>query len=252
MYNEYYGSINLSGNLKAPIRLKDILEFGTDRTYTTYFFENQKSEINALCDKFHTDKGGFDPKDKTYPWASHNYAYFYDDLFSHIRPYVRNLFEFGLGTNNVAFADNMTANGSPGASLRMWKEYFPLATISGADIDRDVLFQEERINTAYVDQLNPASFETLWAAHENTEFDIIIDDGLHTFEAGICTLENSFHKLRAGGIYIIEDVRVTSPVEFLSYFKDRPNFNFQIVQLNRTNGSRADCLVVIRKPYGEA
>jgi hypothetical protein len=250
MNSEYYGTVNITNNLKAPVRLKDILEYETDRTYTTYFLESEKSEINSLCDKYHTDKGGFDPQDKTYPWASHNYAYFYDDLFSQIRPYVRNLFEFGIGTNNVQYADNMGINGSPGASLRLWKDYFPLANIHGADIDTGVLFNDERINTHFVDQLNPSSFVDLWSNLEETQFDIMIDDGLHTFEAGICTFENSFQKLKPGGIYVIEDVRNSSPTDFLNYFKDRRDFNFQIVQLNRTNGMRPDCLVVIRKRYG--
>lgn len=250
MSKEYYETVNLGNNLNAPVRLEDILEFGTDRTYTTYFFESKDSEINSLCDKYHTDKGGFDPQDKTYSWGSHNYAYFYDDLFSQNRPYVRNLFEFGLGTNNVQYTDNMGANGSPGASLRLWKDYFPLANIYGADIDTGVLFNEERINTHYVDQLNPSSFIDLWGKFNDTQFDIIIDGGLHTFEAGICTFENSFEKLKQGGIYIIEDVRNSSPIEFLNYFKDRRDFNFQIVQLNRTSGERPDCLVVIRKRYG--
>jgi hypothetical protein len=250
MSSKYYGAIDLGNNLKAPVRLKDILEYGTDRTYTTYFFESKISQINSLCDKYHTDKGGFDPQDKTYPWTSHNYAYFYDDLFSQIRPYVRNLFEFGLGTNNIQYDDNMGVNGSPGASLRLWKDYFPLANIHGADIDTSVLFNEERIYTHYVDQLTPSSFTDLWNNYTETQFDIIIDDGLHTFEAGICTFENSFFKLKPGGIYVIEDIRSSSPTQFLSYFKDRREFNFQIVQLNRTSGDRPDCLVVIRKRYG--
>jgi len=251
MNSKYYGAVDLGNNLKAPVRLKDILEFGTDRTYTTYFFESKNSEINILCDKYNTDKGGFDPKEKTYPWASHNYAYFYDDLFSQIRPFVRNVFEFGIGTNNTQFSDNMGEKGNPGASLRLWREYFPLANIYGADIDKGVLFEEERIKTDYVDQLNPSSFSALWVKFNDVQFDIIIDDGLHTFEAGICTFENSYNKLKPGGIYIIEDVRNSSPIEFLNYFKNRRDINFQIVQLNRTSGVRPDCLVVIRKRYGE-
>jgi hypothetical protein len=113
-----------------------------------------------------------------------------------------------------------------------------------------VLFNEERIDTYYVDQLNPTSFHDLWENYKETQFDIMIDDGLHTFEAGICTFENSFHKLIPGGIYVIEDVRNSSPTDFLKYFQDRREFNFQIVQLNRTSGIRPDCLVVIRKRFG--
>ena len=37
-------------------------------------------------------------------------------------------------------------------------------------------------------------------------FDIIIDDGFHSFDAACCLYENSIHKLKKGGIYIIEDI----------------------------------------------
>jgi predicted methyltransferase len=38
-------------------------------------------------------------------------------------------------------------------------------------------------------------------------FDIIIEDGLHTFNASVCFFENSIHKLKQNGYYIIEDIQ---------------------------------------------
>lgn len=245
------GNISILENLQCPVLLDETFRSNTDRTYTSWFFESKSSELNGLCDKYSTDKGGFDPETKTYPWLSHNYAYFYEHLFQHIRPFVTNIFEFGIGTNDAKFTDNMTAKGVPGASLRVWRDYFPMAEIHGADIDKNVLFTEERIRTYFVDQLDQATFDDLWKNFEDVQFDIIIDDGLHTFEAGINTFANSFHKLSQGGLYIIEDVRGTSPLEFLSFFKKNREFNFQIVWLNRSNGTRKDCLLVIRKNYDQ-
>ena len=37
-------------------------------------------------------------------------------------------------------------------------------------------------------------------------FDIIIEDGLHEFAANKCFFENSIHKLRDKGYFIIEDL----------------------------------------------
>ena len=73
---------------------------------------------------------------------------------------------------------SMGSIGKPGASLRMWKDYFQY-NIYGADIDRDILFNEERINTYYVDQLNTESIKSMWKDIGLNDFDIIIDDGLH-------------------------------------------------------------------------
>ena len=47
---------------------------------------------------------------------------------------------------------HMPIDSTPGASLRAWRDFFPNATILGADLDREVLFEEERITTGYMDQ----------------------------------------------------------------------------------------------------
>jgi len=119
---------------------------------------------------------------------------------------VKLVFECGLGTNNPNLQSNMTVNGIPGASLRVWRDYFKNAQIYGADIDKDILFQEDRIKTYYVDQLNTRSIEIMWKEIGIQNFDIIIDDGLHTTDANINLFVNSFNKLKKNGIYIIEDV----------------------------------------------
>ena len=79
----------------------------------------------------------------------------------------------------------MTASGKPGASLRVWRDYFNNAQVIGADIDKRILFQEDRINTYEVNQLNPTSIKNMWSNIKYDNFDIIIDDGLHTLKAGL-------------------------------------------------------------------
>lgn len=82
-----------------------------------------------------------------------------------------------------------------GASLRMWSEYFPNAMIYGADIDETVLFGTEKIVTSWVDQLDPDSIRSMWDSIGVTNFDVMIDNGLHTFQAGKTLFENSVHML---------------------------------------------------------
>jgi hypothetical protein len=113
----------------------------------------------------------------------------------------------GLGTNNPEVPSSMGDDGRPGGSLRGWRELFPNALVYGADIVRANLFQEDRIKTFYCDQLDQASIRELWAQPElQGGMDIIIEDGLHTFEANVSFLEGSLAHLRPGGIYIIEDI----------------------------------------------
>jgi hypothetical protein len=57
----------------------------------------------------------------------------------------------------------------------------------------------------------------MWASIPD-DLDIIIDDGLHEFYANKVFYENSIHKLRDGGIYIVEDVKTTLAKEYAEYF----------------------------------
>lgn len=93
----------------------------------------------------------------------HNFTTVYSALFNERRKQPLRIFELGLGTNNPDLASSMGTYGIPGASLRAWRELFPKALIFGADIDRDILFEEERIKTFYCDQLDRSLIEDLWA-----------------------------------------------------------------------------------------
>jgi hypothetical protein len=90
---------------------------------------------------------------KTGPF--HNYTVLYERLFSKFREEELSIFELGLGTNKVGASSTMGPHGKPGASLRAWRAYFNSALIYGADIDNDILFHEDRIQTFYVDQQEP-------------------------------------------------------------------------------------------------
>ena len=93
----------------------------------------------------------------------------------------------------------------------------------------------------------------MWSNIKYDNFDVIIDDGLHTLEAGLTFFQNSFEKLKEGGIYIIEDVD-------LSYLNELKNklieYNPEIVILtnNELNNSsfkhqnlNDNNLIVVRK-----
>ena len=236
------------GPLQIPAHLPSILKENFDNHYSVYYKRNSRSLLNGLCDKYGSDKGQTVNDGHPYPWPSHTYADFIERHFGHCRMFVENVFECGLGTNNPAVASNMTSSGHPGASLRVWRDYFPSAQVYGADIDREILFTEERIKTFFCDQTSPEAIAALWSAVGDVEFDIMIDDGLHTFEAGVSLFENSFHKLRSEGVYIIEDVPPQSLISFKQYFFSK-NYNYDFINLYRKSvGSLGDnSLVVVRK-----
>lgn len=219
--------------------------------YNYYFSSIKKTSINyvvsghfssvplltTLMNKYGSDKGG---NNKT-----HNFSDFYSQLFIN-RESVKKILEVGLGTSNTKIASNMGEKGVPLASLRAWRDYFYNAKIYGADIDENILVNEENIQTFYVDQTNIESINEMWAAISEKDFDLIVDDGLHTYQANMCLLENSLNFLSINGIYVIEDVyrkQIKLYVKYLTKLK----LNFTIVDIYHDKTISNNCIILIKK-----
>ena len=195
-----------------------------DKKPSKYSFDERVA--TSLCEIMGRNKSDKGHTNITESW--HNYTTYYYSIFNEIRNNKLRIFELGLGTNNVNLDSNMGADGRPGASLYGWAEFFPNSDIFGADIDKDILFKEDRISTFYCDQTNPEVIKEMWSSPALEQgFDIIIEDGLHTYEANVCFFENSIHKLNSGGYYIIEDILThdidkfkNKIVEWESMYKD--------------------------------
>ena len=181
----------------------------------------------------------------------HNYTAIYSVLFAKLREEPLRILELGLGTNNLSLPSNMGGYGRPGASLRGWRDLFPRALVYGADIDREILFEEDRIKTFYCDQLDRLVIRDLWSQPDlQSGVDIIIDDGLHTFEGNRSFLDESLERLRSGGVYVIEDIdhetieKWRDRLEAL-YSKQYPNYAFALVELpNSINDCDNNLLII--------
>jgi hypothetical protein len=242
-------SIKLQGldNLVGTLSLEKMLKDNSTFSYTVYYEQDKSNHLSELCDKYGSDKGSMKTSGHPYKWAPHTYADFMHTRFGHCRSLIRRVFECGLGTNNPSLPCSMGIEGKPGASLRVWRDYFPDAQIFGADVDKEILFEEERIKTFYVDQTVKASIEEMWRQIGTSDFDLMIDDGLHTYDAGISLFEGSISKLGPLGHYIIEDVRPYDMLRYKSYFS-RTNFKVEYVSLYRPRlPLRDNQLLVVRK-----
>ena len=223
-----------------------VMNKGLESRLVTHYKKNGFCLLSSLCERHGSDKGALKPAGHPYAWSPHTYADYYSRLFDHCRPYIKKVFECGIGTNNPDLESSMGSTGKPGASLRVWRDYFPNAIIIGADIDKDILFKEDNIKTFFVDQTDPGSIEKFWAEVEESNFDVMIDDGLHTFEAGVCLFENSINRLASSGIYIIEDVTPENLLAFKNYFSGK-DYQVEFVNLLRPElGLGDNNLVIIR------
>jgi hypothetical protein len=166
-----------------------------------YMQRQEYKHTTSLCKIMH----GFG-SDKA--MGRHNYTTLYAKLLDQWQDQKIAIFELGVGSNFSDVPYNMGPNGMPGASLRGWASYFLQANIYGADIDRRILFQTNNIRTFYCNQKNGQEIQDMFSNEElkDVEFEFILDDGFHNFDANLTFLLNSMHKLKKGGIYIVEDL----------------------------------------------
>ena len=144
------------------------------------------STIHNLGKKFRTDK-----IDSNHTYKNMSYCDIYERYFDKIRYKVKKFVEIGI---------------KDGCSLRMWKEYFPNATIYGIDIDpRCKKFEEDRIK-CYIGDQNCETF-LLKMKGIIGKYDILLDDGSHITEHQIKSFNILYENCKENGFYIIEDLR---------------------------------------------
>jgi len=89
----------------------------------------------------------------------------------------------------------------------MWRDYFPNAQISGIELNkRWYLSGEERIKVFLGNQMDKEFLATVVA--ETGPIDVVIDDGAHTSETVVKSLECLLPEVVPGGLYFIEDLVV--------------------------------------------
>ncbi len=133
--------------------------------------------------------------DKCPPMQS--FTPYYSRLFRGLK--VRSLLEIGIG-----FPGTMQhmKEYQIGASLRMWRDYFPEAMIWGADIRPETLIVDDRIGTVFCDQSSKESLLKMIKAIGKQ--DVIIDDGSHKTEHQILSAKVLLPYTK---LYVIEDVK---------------------------------------------
>jgi len=178
--------------ITEQVYLVDVKVQNADET----FLETEKTFImREMFDRHGSDKGTF-----------HNYDVVYSNILTGLEGKKLQILEIGLGTNNIDTLSSMGLGGKPGASLRAWAELFPLANITGCDIDSRILFSLHRITTYQLDQTDIDSWAQFCHKIGDKKFDLIVDDGLHTALANLVTVKESLKLLTEDGMLVIEDV----------------------------------------------
>jgi hypothetical protein len=147
-----------------------------------------RMSLTELAVEFGTDK-----------WGTHRYTPHYQRHLEHLRGKEFTLLEIGIGGYSKA--------GKGGASLRMWKHFFPKAQILGLDIADKSFVDAKRIRTYQGSQVDEAVLRRIF--DDAGEIKVVIDDGSHRPEHIRETFRLLFPLLPDDGIYAIEDTQTS-------------------------------------------
>jgi hypothetical protein len=136
---------------------------------------------------------------QTDKWGNHYYTPHYYTHLQHLRDKPFNLLEIGIG--------GYSREGQGGASLRMWKAFFPKANIYGLDLQDKSFVNEPRIRAFQGDQSDPGVLMEI--VKEIGELQVIIDDGSHRPAHVIASFNVLFPLLADGGVYVVEDTQTS-------------------------------------------
>lgn len=156
--------------------------------------------------------------------------------------YIEGFYEKGLKPYREKSLNVLEIGIYYGASMRLWKEYFTNAKIFGVDIFDRVLPQYKNLeNTELI--FKDAYTENIF--DESLKFDVIIDDGPHTFSSQIDFIKKYVHKLNKNSIMIIEDV---ADISYIKYFESEvpDGFKFETIDLRKNKNRYDDLMFIIR------
>jgi demethylmacrocin O-methyltransferase len=127
--------------------------------------------------------------------SAHGYTTLYQRHLRHRRLDKLSILEIGVGGRE-------TNTGGP--SLRMWRSFFPRASVVGIDLYEKDLPREARITVLRGDQTDLRFLADLVSRHG--PFDLVIDDGSHRGGDINTTFTALWPHVRSKGLYVIEDL----------------------------------------------
>lgn len=141
----------------------------------------------------------------------HCYTPVYYEMFKDKRESTKKVLEMGIGYYKtmrevaVIYDRGLHRYYHKGASLKMWRDFFPNAQIYGADIRPETIFEDERIKTYLCDERIK---EDLVKLIENTgsDIDLFVDDGSHHLSDQVFACLTLMPLFKKDVIYVIEDV----------------------------------------------
>lgn len=130
-----------------------------------------------------------------------------------------------------------------GGSAFLWRDYFPNATISTADLYyAEALKDQERVIQLIGDAYSDPFIDSL----KDNYYDIIIDDGSHLLHHVEIFVQKYPAKLKHNGVLVVEDIReIEWTYRLMELLPDELRKYTTIYDLRTVNGRFDDIAIVI-------
>jgi len=167
--------------------------------------------------------------------------------------YIENFYEKVFEPYKESKIDLLEIGIETGGSLKLWKEYFLNSkSIIGIDISDGKIDQRYRNIDGVTINIGDAYDEKFSKKFE--QFDIIIDDGPHTLESQLKSVELYLPKLKEDGLFIIEDIQSIEHFDSLiekskkvcELIDNQIEYNVECIDLRDKKGRWDDLIFLIR------
>ena len=226
-YKIYYSHrIQKASNLLKPylfvsLFIKYIINlfyFPKKKNLDNFFKKNLylfSKDLNFLCEFFNSDKGenfinqySQPSKQDNKKMIAHGYAKIYEKYLKINKDKISSVIELGSFYGNASAA---------------FFFYFKNAQIYSADINPDMyLYKSRRLKNFFTDTSSKSSIEKNILS-KNINFDLIIEDASHMLKDQIISLFTLFKTLKAGGLFIVEEIDFPEKREDMRINQDFPD-----------------------------
>ena len=171
--------------------------------------------------------------------SDHNYSHAYSHFISMLP-----------STDNINFLEIGIANVEPDkSSLHGWSNIFETGNIYGVDINPEKMINTDRIKTFVIDQGSLIDLSRFRESTNYVKFDIILDDGSHSFSDALTSFQYLINSLKDTGIYMIEDIGKNdgvygqSVVQWVNYLQTVPNIDWDVINC-KPDKSNDDSVII--------
>jgi hypothetical protein len=159
--------------------------------------------LTEIANRLGTDKG-------TKHFEHHSYTETYQEFFYPLKDKKVKMLEIGIADPRF-----------PGASIQMWTEYFSNLEFIGFDINSNCKEYEKGNVKIFIGDQSVTEDLNQCVNKYGGDYDIIIDDGLHTHFHHIKSFESLYPHLKENGLYIIEDLHAYDCSTTIQWFKEK-------------------------------